>query len=248
MIELIHVSKRFGEAQVLKDVSLSVAKGEMLALIGRSGEGKSVLLKHIAGLLRPDSGSVVLDGQHLEKLSGRGLRALRSRIGFVFQGGALFDSMTVQENVACPLQEKTHLPEADIRAKVFEGLAQVGLTGAENKHPSELSGGMVKRTALARVLVTNPEIVLFDEPTTGLDPIISNAILDLIQACHQRFHFTGVIISHQMSDVFRIAQRVAMLHGGRIRLHGTPAEFQNTEDAVVRQFITGSRSGPLTWI
>ncbi len=245
MIRMENVHKSFNGFEVLRGISFGVEKGEIVALIGGSGTGKSVVLKHIVGLLKPDRGRVVIDGQEIHHLKGEEREAMRGRIGFLFQSGALFTSMTVYENVAFPLREKTRMKEAEIREKVLKQLEQVGLTGAEHKYPAELSGGMIKRTALARALITQPQIMLFDEPTTGLDPIIAHTILDLIQSLHEQLSFTAVIVSHELSRIFRIAQRVAMLHEGRIWTIGPPEALISSEDPVVRQFISGATGGSL---
>ncbi|MCX8118140.1 MAG: ABC transporter ATP-binding protein [Desulfobacterota bacterium] len=243
MIRMEEVYKSFNGFEVLRGVSFEVERGEILALIGGSGNGKSVVLKHIVGLLRPDRGRVWIDHQEISRLKGEALEAIRSRIGFLFQSGALFTSMTVYENVAFPLREKTRMSEAEIRQRVMKQLQQVGLSGAEHKYPAELSGGMIKRTAFARALITEPQIMLFDEPTTGLDPIIAHTILDLIQSLHAELRFTAIIVSHELSRVFRIAHRVAMLHEGRIWTIGPPETLLASEDPVVRQFISGATSG-----
>ena len=247
MIEIEDLRKSFDGVEVLKGVSLSIGKGEILVLIGRSGYGKSVILKHIVGLMRPDSGRVVVDGKEIGSLKGKALAQLRSRLGFLFQGGALFGSMTVFDNVAFPLEEKTTLGKEEIRKRVFYELDQVGLSGAEDKYPSQISGGMIKRAALARSLVEEPEIMLFDEPTTGLDPIIGHAILNLIDALHKRLSFTSIIVTHEISKVFEIANKVAMLHEGVIRTVGSPEEIISSEDPVVRQFIKGEVEGPASF-
>jgi phospholipid/cholesterol/gamma-HCH transport system ATP-binding protein len=225
MIEIEALHKSFDGFQVLKGISLSIQKGELIALIGRSGFGKSVLLKHVAGLMKPDRGRVLVDGKDVATLRGKALTQLRSRLGFLFQDGALFDSMTVFDNVAFPLREKTKLREKEIMEKVTTELDQVGLSGAEEKYPSQISGGMKKRAALARELVWAPEIMLFDEPTTGLDPITGHAILNLIDKLHQRLHFTGIVVTHELEKVFKIVDRVAMLHEGVILADGTPEEW-----------------------
>jgi phospholipid/cholesterol/gamma-HCH transport system ATP-binding protein len=245
MIRIEDIYKAFNGFEVLKGVSFEVEKGEILALIGGSGNGKSVILKHIVGLMKPDRGQVFVDGKEISRLKGNGLEEIRGRIGFLFQNGALFTSLSVYENVAFPLREKTKKSEEEIRARVLKELNQVGLAGAEHKYPAEISGGMIKRTALARALVTEPEIMLFDEPTTGLDPIIAHTILDLIKSLHEHLGFTAVIVSHELSRVFQIAHRVAMLHEGRIWTVGTPQEILSSTDPVVRQFISGVTGGSL---
>jgi phospholipid/cholesterol/gamma-HCH transport system ATP-binding protein len=245
MIKIEDLHKSFGANEVLKGVSLEIKKGEILALIGPSGCGKSVLLKHVAGLLRPDSGHVKINENDVHALRGRTLRELRDRLGFLFQGGALFDSMTIFENVAFPLKEKTKLSEEPIRDRVFKELENVGLSGSEYKYPSQISGGMVKRAAIARALVRDPEIMLFDEPTTGLDPVMGLAILRLIDSCHKRLSFTGIIVTHEIPKVFAIADRVAMLHEGVVRANGPPQRIMSSSDPMVRAFIEGSVEDPL---
>ena len=247
MIEIEALHKSFDGFHVLKGISLPIQKGEVIALIGMSGSGKSVLLKHVAGLMAPDKGRVLVDGKDVVTLKGKALTQLRSRLGFLFQGGALFDSMTVFDNVAFPLREKTKLPEEEIKEKVMAELDQVGLSGAEEKYPSQISGGMKKRAALARELVWAPEIMLFDEPTTGLDPIIGHAILNLIDTLHERFQFTGIIVTHELEKVFKIVNRVAMLHEGVILAQGTPEEIVSSEDPIVQQFISGDIEGPISY-
>lgn len=246
VIRVQDLHRAFDGMPVLKGVSLEIKEGELLALIGRSGYGKSVLLKHVAGLLRPDSGRVLIHGEDMARLKGRRLAALRERLGVLFQGGALFDSMTVFDNVAFPLREKTRMPEEDIGKRVLEELARVGLRGAEEKYPSQVSGGMQKRAALARELISEPEIMLFDEPTTGLDPIFGNAIIELINGLHQRLGFTGVIVTHDMHQVFEIVDRVAFLYDGRIQAHAPPDEILASEDPVVHQFVRGETKGPIS--
>jgi phospholipid/cholesterol/gamma-HCH transport system ATP-binding protein len=248
MIKMENLYKSFDGVEVLKGVSLQVEKGEILALIGGSGHGKTVILKHVAGLMRPDRGRVDINGKDVYGLRGKELEQLRGHLGFLFQSGALFSSLTVFDNVAFPLREKTHLSEQEIKEKVLAVLEQVGMRGAEDKYPAQISGGMIKRTALARSLVRNPEIMLFDEPTTGLDPIIAHTILDLIQLIHQELKFTGMIISHELSRVFQIVQKVAMLHEGVILVVGTPEEIMASRDPIVRQFITEALRVPLSAI
>jgi phospholipid/cholesterol/gamma-HCH transport system ATP-binding protein len=245
MISAENLHKAFDGVGVLNGASLEVERGEAVALIGRSGDGKSVFLKHVAGLFRPDSGRVVIDGQDLNSASGRELRRLRTRFGFLFQGGALFQSMTVYDNIAFPLREKTHMGEGEIRERVTEELERVGLEGSEEKYPAQISGGMVKRAALARSLVQSPEIMLFDEPTTGLDPLIARAIHDLIQTVRQSLSLTAIIVTHEIPHVFDIVERVALLHEGSIRFEGTPDELMSSEDPVVREFLGATI--PETW-
>jgi phospholipid/cholesterol/gamma-HCH transport system ATP-binding protein len=245
MIEVKDIFKTFGKTGVLKGASLMVEKGDILALIGRSGYGKSVLLKHVAGLLKPDRGEVLVDGQDMSRLSGQDLLRLRDRLGFLFQSGALFDSMTIFDNVAFPLREKTGLSEGEIEKRVLYELEQVGLIESELKYPSQVSGGMVKRAALARALVEEPEIMLFDEPTTGLDPLTGEAILSLIDSCHKRVRFTGIIVTHEIPRIFAIVNKVAMLHEGSMLFEGSPEEIMASEDPIIQSFISGSMEGPI---
>jgi phospholipid/cholesterol/gamma-HCH transport system ATP-binding protein len=231
--------KTFGHQPVLRGLDLDVATAEIMVVIGRSGGGKSVLLKHLIGLLRPDSGAVLVDGTDISRLRGSALDQIRRRYGVVFQGGALFDSMSVEDNVAFPLREKTKLSSSEIRSRVHEKLEQVGLAGMGDKNPAEISGGMRKRVAIARALVTEPEVVFFDEPTTGLDPILVNTIHHLIQELHRKFRFTAVVVSHEIPEIFGIADRVAMLHDGLIVESGPPDAIQASSNPIVRQFIHG---------
>jgi phospholipid/cholesterol/gamma-HCH transport system ATP-binding protein len=246
MIRVINLNKSFGSLHVLNGLNLTIPDGSIYVVIGQSGTGKSCLLKHLIGLMHPDQGEIWIDDTEITRLKGRALEEVRHRFGMLFQGGALFDSMNVFENVAFPLKEKTKASMAEIRAKVRERLAQVGLPGIEQKYPAELSGGMRKRVALARALVSEPEILLFDEPTTGLDPIRVNAIHKLILDLHKFLRFTAVVVSHEIPEIFSLATHVAMLHGGKIIALGTPEEIQSSEDTVVRQFISGSAEGPMT--
>lgn len=247
MIKVEDLRKSFDGLEVLRSVSFQIERGEILALIGRSGYGKSVLLKHIAGLMRPDRGRVFVDGEDICCLRGKELERLRNRFAFLFQSGALFDSLTVFENVAFPLREKTKLSDREITQRVLFELDRVGLAGAEHKYPAEISGGMIKRAALARALVREPEIMLFDEPTTGLDPIIAHAILNLIDSCHNRLNFTGIIVTHQIPRIFDIVQKVAMLHEGAVLIAGSPEEILSSKDPVVQQFIHGNIEGPIEY-
>jgi phospholipid/cholesterol/gamma-HCH transport system ATP-binding protein len=237
VIRIEDLHKSFDENQVLQGISLEIQRGEVVALIGGSGHGKSVLLKHIAGLIRPDRGRILVDNQDIGKLRGGKLAALRERFGFLFQGGALFDSMTVFDNVAFPLREKTQWEDERVREKATKELEHVGLSGAEGKYPSQISGGMVKRAALARALVTEPEIMLFDEPTTGLDPVIGLSILKLIDSCHKRLSFTGVIVTHMIPTAFQIVDKVVMLHEGAVWAEGTPEDIMSSSDSKVRAYV-----------
>ncbi len=246
MIRIVNLHKSFGNQHVLRGVNLEIPDGSIYAVIGQSGTGKSVLLKHLIGLMRPDQGEIWIDGTEITSLTSRALNEVRRRFGMLFQSGALFDSMNVYDNVAFPLREKTRLSEAEIRRRVQERLEQVGLPGTEQKFPSELSGGMRKRVALARALVSEPEILLFDEPTTGLDPIRVNAIHQLIADLHHMLRFTAIVVSHEIPEIFSLATHVAMLHGGEIVAAGAPEEVQSSPNAIMRQFISGSTEGPMT--
>jgi phospholipid/cholesterol/gamma-HCH transport system ATP-binding protein len=239
MIQIQDLYKSFDGLEVLKGVNLEVGKGKILALIGRSGYGKSVLLKHVAGLMQPDKGRVLVDGHDMNRLKGGALLSLRNRLGFLFQSGALFDSMSIFDNVAFPLREKTKLREKEIRDRVMTELEQVGLLGAEEKFPSQLSGGMVKRASLARALVGDPQIMLFDEPTTGLDPLTGQTILDLIDSCHERLKFTGIIVTHEVPKIFEVVDRVAMIDEGRILFQGAPEDIFESPNDAVKSFVRG---------
>ena len=245
MIQLIDVDKYFNGQVVLNRLNLDVPMGKITTVIGPSGEGKSVLLKHMIGLLRPDRGRVMVDGEDIARMGRRQLNRVREKFGMLFQNAALFDSMTVFENVAFPLEEKTKLSSSEIRTRVHEALEHVGLTHVDTKYPDQLSGGMKKRVALARALLLDPKIILFDEPTTGLDPIICRAIHQLIKDTHARFGVTAVVVSHEIPEVFDFSHQVAMLYQGRIVEMGTPEQIQRSDHPVVRQFITGSLEGPI---
>jgi phospholipid/cholesterol/gamma-HCH transport system ATP-binding protein len=231
--------KSFRGQPVLRSVDLEVPTGSITIIIGRSGGGKSVFLKHLLGLIKPDAGTVAVDGVELTALGGRAIDEVRQRYGVVFQGGALFDSLTCAENIAFPLREKTRQGRAEITQRVDAALEQVGLAGMGGKYPEEVSGGMRKRVAIARALVTEPEIVFFDEPTTGLDPILVNTIHRLIKNLHQQLHFTAVMVSHEIPEIFEIADTVAMLHDGQIVEVGPPTAIQNSPNPIVQQFIRG---------
>ncbi|HAM53573.1 MAG TPA: ABC transporter ATP-binding protein [Nitrospiraceae bacterium] len=245
MIQIIDLDKAFGEQKVLKGVNLSISNHELIAIIGESGGGKSVLLRHLIGLIKPDKGKIMVEGEDITHLSRRDLNRIREKFGVVFQGGALFDSINVFDNIAFPLREKTGLHEEDIREKVAESLEDVGLGGVEQKYPAELSGGMKKRVALARALITEPKIVLLDEPTTGLDPIKLHSIHKLIVDTHKKYGFTGVMISHDIPEIYEVVDRIAFLYEGVIEVVGTPEQIVHSHDRIVRQFITGSLSGPI---
>ena len=239
LIQFNRVCKRFGDNVVLDGVDLSIYQGEVTTIIGKSGIGKSVLLKHVIGLLEPDQGEILFDGQSLTTMTRLERRALKSKFSYMFQGTALFDSMTVYDNVALPLKENGRVPFNEIERRVRDKLEQLDLKGIEDRYPSQLSGGMKKRVAMARALVTEPEIVLFDEPTTGLDPIRKNAAHAMISEYQKTFGFTGIMVSHEIPDVFYISQRIAMLDQGRILFQGTPEEIQDSKEPVIRQFIRG---------
>jgi phospholipid/cholesterol/gamma-HCH transport system ATP-binding protein len=239
MIEVRNLQKSFGTQKVLNGVSLRIETGESVVIIGRSGGGKSVLLKHMVGLLQPDSGEVLIDGENIEPMNERELLRVRSKFGMLFQGAALFDSMTVAENIGFAFRRNKNMSPEEIRRKVTEALAVVDLPGTEDKKPSELSGGMKKRVGLARAIVYQPQIVLYDEPTTGLDPIVSDSIDHLILRVRDRFKVTSVVVTHDMRSARRVGQRILMLHDKKIYAAGTPDEIFNSSDPIVRRFIDG---------
>jgi phospholipid/cholesterol/gamma-HCH transport system ATP-binding protein len=245
MIKVIDLHKTFGAQAVLKGINLGLETGKVTTLIGGSGSGKTVLLKHLNALLLPDRGSVLVDGKDVTRLGERELNEVRQKFGVLFQGAALLDSMTLYDNVAFPLREKTQMSETAIRKRVDERLAQVGLAGMGYKYPAEVSGGMKKRAGLARALAMEPEIVLFDEPTTGLDPLLGRSIHQLIRKMHATFGFTGVIVSHDIPEVFKISDRIAMLANGIIEEFGATQEFIASQNPVVRQFLQRDAEGPL---
>ncbi len=246
MIEARKVSKEFNGRLVLNQMDLTVNRGETLVVIGRSGCGKSVFLKHTMGLIRPDAGEILVEGVNIAALATKQLNHLRMRFGMVFQAAALFDSMSIGENVGFALIEHTDLSEAAIRERVEESLELVGLKGIQDLKPAELSGGMKKRVALARAICMKPEILLYDEPTTGLDPIMSDAINDLIVSLHDRLKVTSIVVTHDMVSAYKVGTRVAMMYHGNIIEIGKPEEIRNTSNPVVRQFISGSAKGPIT--
>ncbi len=246
MIEARRLVKAFNSHVVLDKLTLSVNKGETLVIIGRSGCGKSVFLKHLMGIVKPDSGEILIDGVDVSALSAKQLNELRLRFGMLFQGSALFDSMTIGENVGFSLIEHTNMSQAAINERAEESLDLVGLKGISALKPSELSGGMKKRAALARAICMRPEILLYDEPTTGLDPIMADAINDLIIEMHDKLNVTSIVVTHDMTSAYKIATRIAMMYLGKIIQIGSPEEIRNSKDPVVQQFITGSASGPIT--
>jgi len=239
MIELKDVNKAFGSKRVLAGFSLTVNEGETMVIIGFSGTGKSVAIKHMVGLLRPDSGSVKVDGLEVPTLNRKELTALRAKIGYVFQFAALFDSLTVGENVGMGLRKQGTLSESEITARVAEALDLVDLPNNEARYPAELSGGMRKRVGIARAIALRPKYILYDEPTTGLDPVTSAVIDELMVRMRDRLGVTGIVITHDMRSAYRVGTRIAMLYEGTVRQVGTVEEIQKTTDPVVRQFIEG---------
>jgi len=245
-VEIADLTKRFGSRVVLDGVNLSVLKGETMCVIGGSGAGKSVALKCIIGLIKPDKGCVKINGADITTSRNGELENARRKIGFCFQGSALLNSLSVFENVALPLREHEKLNEDEVRNRVQEKLALVGLGDAGEKLPSEISGGMKKRVGLARAIIRNPEIILYDEPTAGLDPVMGTAINDLILDMQKKLGVTSILVTHDMSSTFRVSNRIAMLVKGKIVKLGTPAEFRASDDPMVKQFIYGESEGPLT--
>jgi phospholipid/cholesterol/gamma-HCH transport system ATP-binding protein len=247
-IRLVDLHIAFGTQQVLKGVHLEVFEGETLVVVGQSGVGKSVLLKIINGILTPDRGEVWVDDQRVDELSTRALSRMRRKIAMVFQGAALFDSLSVADNVAFPYVENTNLPRGEIERRVVENLRRVHLTDPAvlRKKPAELSGGMKKRVGVARALSMEPEIILYDEPTTGLDPVTADAINDLILETQEATHATSVVVTHDMASAFKVGNRVAMLHGGRVVYAGSAEETRTVSNPLVSQFVQGRAEGPLT--
>lgn len=242
MIAVRGLAKAIGEQQILRGVDLEVARGETLVIIGRSGGGKSVLLKNLIGLMQPDAGEIWIDGQNIIGMGERELAAVRRKIGILFQSGALFDSMTVEENIAFPLREAGERNARVITQKVRDMLDVVELEGQEQKMPVNLSGGMKKRVGLARAIVQQPSCILYDEPTAGLDPVVSDSINHLIRRLQERFQVTSVVVTHDMKSAFHIADHIAYLHEGRIYFYGTPAELEQSRDELIQDFLLG-RSG-----
>ncbi len=238
MIEIKNLHKSFNQNKVLQGVNLNIDTGETLVIIGRSGCGKSVLIKHIVGLLYPDEGHVKVEGKIVDEMSTKELYEVRTKFGFLFQGSALFDSMTVEENIALPLVESGRkFTRGEIDKKVAEKLEMVGMSGVQNLKPAELSGGMKKRVGLARALITDPDYIFYDEPTTGLDPIMSDSIDDLIKELTEKLNSTSVVVTHDMYSVKNIADRVAMMHEGKIYFSGTPSELLSSKDPIIKEFI-----------
>jgi phospholipid/cholesterol/gamma-HCH transport system ATP-binding protein len=246
MIELKNIHKSFGDNRVLEDLNLTVNTGESIVIIGRSGCGKSVLLKHIIGLMRPESGNVIIDGMDITTVDEKELNKVRLDFGMLFQGAALFDSLSVLENVGFQLFEYTDMPLPNIKKRVTECLGRVGLTGIESAKPAELSGGMKKRVGLARSICMFPKIILFDEPTTGVDPIMGDIINDLIRHLHDILKTTSITVTHDMKSAYKIADRIAMLYDKRIIAIGTPDEIKNSDNEIVKQFVSGNAEGPIT--
>ena len=239
MIETRALKKSFGPQCILDGVDLRIESGESAVIIGRSGGGKSVLLKHLIGLLQPDSGEVLVDGENISHMNERQLLRVREKFGMVFQGAALFDSMTVAENVAFPLQRKGNLTVGEIATRVAKALEMVDLPGTEKKKPAELSGGMRKRVGLARAIIYEPQIILYDEPTTGLDPIVSDSIDKLIIRVRDHLKVTSVVVTHDMRSARRVGNHVMLLHEKKMYAHGKPEEIFASQDPIVRQFIDG---------
>ncbi|MFH1784506.1 MAG: ABC transporter ATP-binding protein [bacterium] len=245
MIKIIELHKSFGAHHVLRGVNLDIKDGETMVIIGRSGEGKSVLLKHIVGLLKPDSGSVYINDQDISSMKEEKLANVQKRFGMLFQGAALFDSLTVRDNVAFGLRHNEKISEREKDEIVKEKLFLVGLEGIENLKPADLSGGMKKRVGLARAIAANPDFILYDEPTTGIDPIMGDIINDLLVDLKSKLKTTSIAVTHDMVSAYKIADRIALLHEGRIVEVGTPQEIKSTKNPYVQQFITGSGKGPI---
>lgn len=239
LIEFKDICKSFGSQEVLKGINLSIYQGETISIIGKSGTGKSVLLKHIIGLINPDSGQILINGEPLNHSASHEIKEFQKDLSYMFQDNALFDFMTIYENIALPLTEDPLVPEKIIQSKVEKRIEQLGLSGTQKKYPSQLSGGMRKRVALARALITDPKIVLFDEPTTGLDPVRKKNVHSMIQEYQEKFGFTAVIVSHDIPQIFYISQRVAMLDDGIIRFSGKRDDILKSHNQILNAFITG---------
>lgn len=245
MIKVRNIRRTFGNKHVLKGVTLTVNKGENYLLIGRSGAGKTVLLKNILGLLRPDSGTIAIDGVDITQLTKKKLEKVRLQFGLVFQGSALFDFLTIEENVGFFFYQHTRLKKSVIRKKVTETLALVGLEGIEDMYPYELSGGMKKRVAIARAIIYNPKIIIYDEPTTGIDPIAVDKIVNLIEDLHHRLAITSVVVTHDLEVGLKLADRLAFLLGGKIIFEGDKKDLENSKDQRLIQFLKGTSGGPI---
>jgi phospholipid/cholesterol/gamma-HCH transport system ATP-binding protein len=245
LIKIENLHKSFGDQKVLEGVNLEIQRGETIAIIGQSGCGKSVLLKHLIALLEPDEGQIIFDNEPIDELSSSQIVKLRRRYGMLFQSAALFDSLTVAENVGLGLKESRQYSENEIDNIVKEKLSMVGLSDSALKEPSQLSGGMRKRVGLARAIAHSPEVLLYDEPTTGLDPITADMIDDLIVELDEKLNVTSIAVTHDLKSAFKIAQRVVMLYNGQVEIDGSPDEIKNSDNKVVKQFITGSSVGPI---
>jgi phospholipid/cholesterol/gamma-HCH transport system ATP-binding protein len=246
MIEVRSLVKNIGAQEILRGVDLEVSHGETLAIIGRSGGGKSVLLKHLIGLMRPDAGEIWIEGENITGMSERSLASVRQKIGILFQGAALFDSMTVAENIAFPLREAGERNPKVLQKRVAEMLEVMELSGEEEKMPVNLSGGMKKRVGLARSIIRQPSCILYDEPTSGLDPVVSDSINRLIRRLQRRFGVTSIVVTHDMKNAFDVADRIAYLHDGRIYFHGTPDELRQSTDKMIQDFLLGRSEEHLT--
>ena len=243
MIAVHGLVKTIGAQEILRGIDLNVPRGETLAIIGRSGGGKSVLLKHLVGLMKPDAGEIWIEGQNIIDMSERHLASIRQKVGILFQGSALFDSMTVAENIAFPLREAGERNSKVLRTKVSEILEVMELSGEEEKMPVNLSGGMKKRVGLARSIIRQPSCILYDEPTSGLDPVVSDSINRLIRRLQRRFGVTSIVVTHDMKNAFDVADRIAYLHEGRIYFHGTPDELRQSTDNLIQDFLIGRSEG-----
>ncbi|MGE5209403.1 MAG: ABC transporter ATP-binding protein [Alphaproteobacteria bacterium] len=243
MIAVRGLKKKIGQQEILRGVDLEVRAGETLVLIGRSGGGKSVLLKHMIGLMEPDSGEICIHGQSIIGMNERQLGAIREKVGILFQGGALFDSMTVEENIAFPLREGGERNAEVLRTKVLEMLDVMEMEGQEQKMPESLSGGMKKRVGLARAIIRRPSCVLYDEPTAGLDPMVADSINRVIRRLQTHFGMTSVVVTHDMKSAYDVADRIAYLHEGRVYFHGTPGELQKSADNLIQDFLLGRSEG-----
>jgi phospholipid/cholesterol/gamma-HCH transport system ATP-binding protein len=243
MIAVCSLKKQIGQQEILRGVDLEVRTGETLVLIGRSGGGKSVLLKHMVGLMEPNSGEIFIEGQKITDMTERQLRAIRQKVGILFQGGALFDSMTVADNIAFPLREAGERDPKVLRSKVAQMLEVMEMEGQEEKMPESLSGGMKKRVGLARAIIRQPSCVLYDEPTAGLDPVVADSINRLIRRLQKRFGMTSLVVTHDMKSAFDVADRIAYLHEGRVYFRGTPSELQQSSDQLIQDFLLGRSDG-----